>query len=168
MIGIGARLKQIRTDLEMDQVAFADSLGISSRDTIYRWEKEASYPQADILHAINDKYGISVQWLVTGKGPMRDDQAGLPVQFWAQIQPGDEFMDLDLFGFLHSKDIARKEFVEHIENQHWIDIHCLLYVLLKKASIPELQLIQHSIQSWIQRKNDQRQKEHSAKKSAEP
>lgn len=78
MIGIGLRLKEMREALGLDQAEFGKSIGIASRDTIYRWEKENGYPPGNVLHAINDKYGINIDWIVTGRGSMKGEATRAP------------------------------------------------------------------------------------------
>lgn len=68
MINIGARLKHIRESLHQDQAQFAVSIGVSSRNTVYRWEKGSAYPPADVLQIIHQKYAINLHWLITGEG----------------------------------------------------------------------------------------------------
>ncbi|MEM5789377.1 MAG: XRE family transcriptional regulator, partial [Syntrophobacteraceae bacterium] len=72
MTSISERLKAVRENLGKDQATFGVSLGVSSRDTISRWERGLAFPAADVLAILNEKYGINMQWLITGKGDMTE------------------------------------------------------------------------------------------------
>ncbi|MHB9074614.1 MAG: helix-turn-helix domain-containing protein [Desulfobaccales bacterium] len=70
MKDIGKRLKEFRESLNMDQQSFAQSVGLSGRDTISKWERGLHYPSADILAIMRKKYLLNVDWLVSGEGEM--------------------------------------------------------------------------------------------------
>lgn len=76
MEDIGDRLKKVRLSLNMDKQSFADKLGVSSTNTIYRWEKNLAYPSGDKLRLIYELFGININWLIAGKGEMHIGEAG--------------------------------------------------------------------------------------------
>lgn len=67
---IGERLREVRESAKLDQAKFAAELGVS-RNTISAWERGLNYPPADSLAIIYEKFGVSIEWLVTGKGGMK-------------------------------------------------------------------------------------------------
>ena len=74
-MGIGERLKTVREETALSKINFAQAIGITTANTIYRWEKELAFPPADILATISQKYGINIHWLTTGHGPMKAEQS---------------------------------------------------------------------------------------------
>ena len=76
--GIAERIKIIRESLGLNQKSFAESIGISSNATISRWERGLNFPPADTLAVIQEKYGISVEWIVTGQGTMKGETTRTP------------------------------------------------------------------------------------------
>ena len=76
--GIADRIKNARESLGFDQKSFAESIGVSSGSTISRWERGLNFPPADTLAVIQEKYGISVEWIVTGRGSMKGETTRTP------------------------------------------------------------------------------------------
>jgi len=70
---IGERLKSAREKLNLDQGKFAKELGAGGRTTISQWERGISFPSANILKTIHEKFGIDINWLLTGEGDMEGD-----------------------------------------------------------------------------------------------
>lgn len=66
-------MREAREIVGLDQNEFGRALGISSRDTISRWERNLNFPPADILQRMNEKFGININWLITGNGSMKGD-----------------------------------------------------------------------------------------------
>ena len=71
---IGERLKQAREQLNLSQGPFASSIGVSI-NTISNWERGVAHPPADKLALIREKYGIDLNWLLTGEGLMTGGQS---------------------------------------------------------------------------------------------
>jgi|GEM_PF-1156554 len=94
MEGFGERLKRVRSFLQMDKPSFAEALDVGSTNTIYRWEKGLAYPPADKLHLMHEKFGISIDWLVTGAGEMKAGE-GSPGSK-AEACPEGEVLDRDM------------------------------------------------------------------------
>src|SRR3974377_1344744 len=68
MPNLGERLRKVREGLGLDQTAFGVALGIASRETISRWERGLGFPSANILIILRKKYGININWLISGEG----------------------------------------------------------------------------------------------------
>ena len=62
---VGRRLRELR-GFEMTQAEFARSLGIS-QGHLSRYEKGKSEIGAEVLLRISQRFGKSIEWLLTGK-----------------------------------------------------------------------------------------------------
>ena len=60
---IGERIAQIRKERGLSQEAFGESLGVT-RQSISKWESNASIPDVDKLLAMNRLYGVSIGWIL--------------------------------------------------------------------------------------------------------
>ena len=69
MITIQDRLKLVRKDLRLSQDELASNTD-AKRTTIAGYEAGVSLPHAEFLTALNQKYGINSNWLLTGEGDM--------------------------------------------------------------------------------------------------
>ena len=54
--------------------SLAEQLGVSPQ-TVSSWKGRESVPYAQCVE-IAERYGVSLDWLLTGEGPMRRDEAG--------------------------------------------------------------------------------------------
>lgn len=65
---INERFTLVRDHLGMNQTQFGTALNIGQRD-VWRYEtgKTEKIPQ-EIFHILHDKYGINLNWLITGLG----------------------------------------------------------------------------------------------------
>jgi transcriptional regulator with XRE-family HTH domain len=73
---LGQRLKHVRNDLS--QQAIADKLGIP-QSTWNNYESGRNQPDLALLDKICVHFGIKTDWLLFGRGPMREE---------AQVSPG--------------------------------------------------------------------------------
>ncbi|WP_421579079.1 helix-turn-helix domain-containing protein [Shinella sp. M31] len=60
-----------------DREAFAGRLGISKAALAY-YERGERTPDASVLAAYREVFGVNISWLVTGRGDMFDDPAKAP------------------------------------------------------------------------------------------
>ncbi len=71
MSTLGERIKHIRDELlHINQAAFANKLGFSRVATISDYEKNKRSPDIQTLCKIASLGSVSLDWLLTGKGPM--------------------------------------------------------------------------------------------------
>lgn len=70
----GQRIAAKRKELELSQEALGESLGVS-RQSIYKWESDASLPEIDKLVALSRLFHVSVGWLL-GVEETPEDSAG--------------------------------------------------------------------------------------------
>ncbi len=69
-MSVGKRMRQARKSLDKTQIELAKELGIS-RPLLSIIEIDKQRPNSDIIAAMQEKYGISASWLLTGEGEMR-------------------------------------------------------------------------------------------------
>jgi len=63
MMTTGQRIAAKRKELNLSQEALGEALGVS-RQSIYKWESDASLPEIDKLVALSRRFGVSVGWLL--------------------------------------------------------------------------------------------------------
>ncbi len=66
VLGIGERVKEVRGSMSFPD--FAQSLDVH-RSTIIRWEREESYPDAQLIKRICEIYHVDPTWFITGEAP---------------------------------------------------------------------------------------------------
>ena len=67
---LGSRLSWLRDARKLTQADVAVAIGIS-RTFLGGIERDLDAPGRETLMALADYYDVSVEWLVTGKGPMK-------------------------------------------------------------------------------------------------
>ena len=72
---VNERLTQVRKVLKKSPADFADALSIS-RSYVYEMEKNRRIVNDRIIKLVSMTFGISEQWLKTGKGTMFSDSEG--------------------------------------------------------------------------------------------
>lgn len=72
---LGDRIRIIRGELlKLNQAEFARSLGFTRTATISDYEKNKRNPDIDTLRAMAFMSGVTVEWLLTGNGPMTREE----------------------------------------------------------------------------------------------
>ncbi len=66
---IAQRIRQARTQKEMDQARLAAKLDVATR-TVQRWEKGEQVPDSNYLMRLAKVTGVAPHWLLTGNGEM--------------------------------------------------------------------------------------------------
>ena len=69
MDDICKRVKQIRTDLSLNQVEFSKAIGVTNSH-ISKIERGGSVPSNNLIKLICKVYGVNEEWLLSGKGNM--------------------------------------------------------------------------------------------------
>ena len=67
---VGRRIRESR-GFDVTQERFAQRLGIS-QSQLSKYERGLIPPAADVLLKLNQKLGVSVDWLLTGSGSKRN------------------------------------------------------------------------------------------------
>ena len=65
-VEIGKRIKMIRCQKQLSQIAFAAELHVS-REQISRWENGSKIPALDILYQLSAIGKVSMDYLITGQ-----------------------------------------------------------------------------------------------------
>lgn len=73
---MGDRIKQLRLDLGMSQLTFADKLGITT-SAVGMYEVGKRSPSSGVVALICKTFGVNEAWLRTGEGSMFTDDARL-------------------------------------------------------------------------------------------
>ncbi|NBI08895.1 XRE family transcriptional regulator [Colidextribacter sp. OB.20] len=76
-MSLGSRIYEQRTAHSLSQVDLADLLEVS-RQSVSKWETDASVPDLDKLVKMCKVFGVSLDWLVLGKAPEPPPDAPLP------------------------------------------------------------------------------------------
>lgn len=91
---IGQRIRALRRSKKLTQVQLAKIAGVSS-PAVTEWEKDSYLPKAASLEAIANKFGVTTEYILTGKGDpsvMQKEQSNIvpispkmaPVLSWVQ------------------------------------------------------------------------------------
>ena len=84
----GQRIAAKRKEYKLSQEALGEQLGVS-RQSIYKWESDASLPEIDKLIAISRLFSVSVGWLLGV-----EENSPSPAQESAQSEPNNEELTL--------------------------------------------------------------------------
>ena len=90
----GQRIRALRRSKKLTQVQLAKIAGVSS-PAVTEWEKDGYLPKAASLEAIANKFGVTAEYILTGKGDpeaMQKEQSNVipvaprmaPVLSWVQ------------------------------------------------------------------------------------
>ncbi|WP_052339324.1 helix-turn-helix domain-containing protein [Gorillibacterium massiliense] len=66
MMTIGDKVKAIRKQHQLSQIAFADTIGIS-QGRLSEIEQGKTKPSADTLHELRKKFNVDLNWLFDEK-----------------------------------------------------------------------------------------------------
>ncbi|MCF1448936.1 helix-turn-helix domain-containing protein [Agrobacterium vitis] len=73
---LGLRLREIRAHLKIeDRDVFASQLGLS-KGGLAHYERGERVPDASVLQAYRENFGINANWLLTGQGSMFSEEIG--------------------------------------------------------------------------------------------
>ncbi len=73
---IGIRLAALRRACNMSQLDLANELGISC-STVGMYEQGRREPSLEILEGLSDVFGVSIDFLVTGRPATNDERAAM-------------------------------------------------------------------------------------------
>jgi transcriptional regulator with XRE-family HTH domain len=143
--GVGSRFWQFRRALNKTQQQLADELGIY-QSTITNFEQGKTFPNINYLYYFNEKYGLDINWLITGAGVTFLSDYKLT----ANASPA-----LDIPPKYH-----RREMQNHSELLSLMEIPVIEQVIL--AKFLELKaLLKDEIESFYLNKNRENKKEKS-------
>ena len=72
-IALGKRIREVRSEQNLNQADFAKAIG-SSRDTVARTEVGAQTPQERVLRQICKTFEVNYMWLLTGESDHKDKE----------------------------------------------------------------------------------------------
>jgi len=72
---LGARIVRLREEKRLSRAALARGLGVS-RDRVAKWEREKNEPPVEMLVALGDALGVSLDELMTGRAATAPAIAG--------------------------------------------------------------------------------------------
>ncbi|MCP4154894.1 MAG: helix-turn-helix transcriptional regulator [bacterium] len=115
---VGQGLKQIRTDMGLNQKNFAALLGIS-KSFVSEIEAGNKYPNLDLLTTLALKHNINTTFLITGKGSpyIRPGQDGYSPEDEAKRRQflGDKMVNdiADLYYYIENSSMIRLAVMSH-------------------------------------------------------
>ena len=65
---VGQRLRELRKDFGFSQEHLARELDVTV-STVIKWERGDFYPGAKSLLVLIERFGVSMNWLLAGRGP---------------------------------------------------------------------------------------------------
>ena len=96
----GQRIAAKRKELELSQEGLGERLGVS-RQSIYKWESDASLPEIDKLVALSRLFNVPVGWLLgveeenaQGSDPLSEEQLHMIEEFFRRYQQQAEPKEL--------------------------------------------------------------------------
>ena len=72
-MSIGQRISELRRRASLSQEYVAEKIGVS-RQAVSKWETDASAPDTYNLIALAELFGVSVEYLATGKPPAHESE----------------------------------------------------------------------------------------------
>lgn len=95
---IGERFKKFRLSIGQTQAKMAEIMGIT-QTTVTCIEKGKSMPSVHTILKLHEVYNLSLTWLLTGKGKMRDEPLSFDDDVWGEYK--EEIKEI----FNHIKDV---------------------------------------------------------------
>ncbi|HFK1465166.1 TPA: helix-turn-helix domain-containing protein [Bacillus cereus] len=71
-MNLGSQLKKFRESKSFSQEDVARKVGVT-RQAVYKWESNKSYPDIDNLILLSDLYEVTIDELIKGSGDARED-----------------------------------------------------------------------------------------------
>jgi len=140
---VGSRFCQFRRAINKTQQQLADELGIY-QSTITNFEQGKTFPNLNYLYYFNEKYGLDINWLITGAGGMllRDYRL-----------TGNASPSLEIPPHYH-----RGEMKNHAELLSLMEIPIIEQIILAKF-LEVRTLLKDQIESFYSNKNPEEKKE---------
>jgi len=113
-VSIGERLEEVRIYGSLSGKSFAEKLKITPQAYV-NYSKDKRDLPIEIALKINQMFNISMDWLLTGKGPMRNDESISVVATHNSIAVGhnNSNVSINTASFDHGHEI--KEIVELLQ-----------------------------------------------------
>ena len=92
-MNLGSQLKKFRESKSFSQEDVARKVGVT-RQAVYKWESNKSYPDIDNLILLSDLYEVTIDELIKGSGDARE---GLDKKDKDECEDDDEVNDFGFF-----------------------------------------------------------------------
>ena len=99
---IGKTIAELRKAKGWTQVELAEKLQVSDK-AVSKWEKESAFPSVEFFPAIAELFGVSIDYLMTGKAPETEIIVMSKVELCAKND------DVKLFGFIDYEVLKNKD-----------------------------------------------------------
>lgn len=86
---VNNRIKQVRKQNKMTQVAFGEKIGVKG-NTITSYETGTRTPSDAIIFSICREFNINEQWLKNGEGPMNKNKDGSFTELLSDLDDSDD------------------------------------------------------------------------------
>lgn len=119
---IGERLREARTNKEMDQATLSEKIGVVTR-TLQRWEKGEQTPDGVAITKIAKATNVHPNWLLTGEGemyaPPSRPQNVYPLQ--SAIRRKVHLVDLPLISAVPAGKVSTMFHPDYVDNYVTVD-----------------------------------------------
>ena len=116
-MSIGKRIKELKITLKITTTEMAGKLNIPVR-TIGSYERDEAQPGPKFLNALITEYGVNINWLLTGKGPMFiSKKTELDINYIAQTSEMLKLTNEEMNGLMDilETDASREMVLKFIE-----------------------------------------------------
>ncbi len=110
---IGKTIATLRKEKGWTQVEFAEKLQVSDK-AISKWEKDDSYPSVEFFPVLSKLFGVSIDYLMTGKAPEKEIVIMSKAEFCAK---NDDVSMLEIIR-IDTKDENGKTVVDYAKTYH--------------------------------------------------
>lgn len=105
---IGQRIRALRRSKKLTQVQLAKVAGVSS-PAVTEWEKDSYQPKAASLEAMANEFGVSTEYILTGKGDLAFNNARNIAPVIPKMAPVLSWVQAGVFTNVQAVDISQVE-----------------------------------------------------------
>ena len=116
-MSIGKRIKELKAVLKLTSLELAKKLNIPAR-TIGSYERDEAQPGPKFLNALIVKFGVNINWLLTGEGNMFiSKKTELDINYIANLKETFKLSNDELNGLIDilETDASREMVLKFIE-----------------------------------------------------
>lgn len=121
-MSIGERLRKIRKDARLTQEALGDLAGVSKQSISQIESGQTGSPKASTLEPLSRRLGVSLHWLMTGRGPERVNDVSSSGDHLVNERDGDvalasQSVQMEAAILFEANQWAK--FFQHVEGREW-------------------------------------------------
>jgi len=105
---IGQRIRALRRSKKLTQVQLAKVAGVSS-PAVTEWEKDSYQPKAASLEAMANEFGVSTEYILTGKGDLAFNNARNIAPVIPKMAPVLSWVQAGVFTNVQAVDMSQVE-----------------------------------------------------------